>query len=185
MIYPIVIIGDPILREETKEINKDYPNLPKLIDDMFETMYEASGVGLAAPQIGLPIRLFVVDASPMEEEGLEGFKKVFINPEILTEEGEGWKFEEGCLSIPGLREMVERQADIRISYYDENFNHHEETYSGLAARVIQHEYDHLEGILFTDKLSPLRKSLIKNKLAAISKGMVKADYKYKVYRKKK
>ena len=178
MILPIVAYGDPVLRKETEEIDKDYPDLDNLIEDMFETMYKAQGVGLAAPQIGKSIRLFIVDADPFAEDEpeLAGFKKVFINPIILEEEGKEWKFNEGCLSIPGIREDVSRKPDITIEYYDENWNLKEEKYTGLAARIIQHEYDHIEGILFTDKLSPLKRKLLKTKLNNIAKGNIKVGY---------
>ena len=148
---------------------------------MFETMYAAHGVGLAAPQVGLSIRLFIVDAKPFaeDEEGLANFKKIFINPQILEENGEKWSFNEGCLSIPDIREDIQRQETIRISYLDEKGNAYEETYSGMAARIIQHEYDHIEGKLFVDKLSPLRKAMLKSKLESISKGFIKVDYKMK------
>ncbi len=185
MIFPIVAYGDPVLKKKAKDITKDYPNLSELIENMFETMYNASGVGLAAPQIGLPIRLFVIDAEPFaddeelsEEEvkTLKGFKKVFINATIAEETGEEWAFTEGCLSIPDIREDVFRNDTITINYLDENFVEHTEVYGGLAARVIQHEYDHIEGILFTDRLSSLKKRLIKGKLTNISKGKVNPDY---------
>ncbi|GLB50239.1 peptide deformylase [Neptunitalea lumnitzerae] len=185
MILPIVAYGDPVLRKEAKEISAEYPNLQDLIANMFETMYSASGVGIAAPQVGLAIRLFVIDASPFaedeeltdkEREVLTDFKKVFINAKILEETGDEWGFSEGCLSIPDIREDVFRPETVKIEYYDENFNKHVEEYDGLAARVIQHEYDHIEGILFTDKLSSLKKRLLKGKLANISKGKVKIDY---------
>lgn len=189
MILPIVAYGDPVLKREGAEIDENYPNLLKLIEDMFETMYAASGVGLAAPQIGKSIRLFIVDASPFANEddeeidekavGLENFKKVFINPIIEEENGEDWAFQEGCLSIPGIREDVYRQEKINISYYDENFKFHEEEFTGYAARVIQHEYDHVDGILFTDHLPPLKKRLLTKKLKNISKGDVPVDYKMK------
>ncbi|MGY6561514.1 MAG: peptide deformylase [Luteibaculaceae bacterium] len=190
MIYPIVLFGHPVLKKEAEEIDANYPELKKLIDDMFETMYNAHGVGLAAPQIGKGIRMFVVDASPFaediedpkEKELLERFKKVFINPIIVQEEGEEWGFEEGCLSIPEVREIVKRKPKITIEYQDENFNLIEETYEGLAARVIQHEYDHIEGVLFVDKINPLRKRLIKKKLGEISKGNCRASYNTKIYR---
>lgn len=181
MIYPIVVYGDPVLNQEAEEISKDYPGLPKLIDDMFETMYAAHGVGLAAPQIGKSIRLFVVDGSPMDEDELADFKKVFINPEILEESDEEWKFEEGCLSIPGLREKVERPEEITMRYMDENFQEHTETFNGLKARIIQHEYDHIEGILFTEHLSAFKKSLIRGKLNSISKGEFEKNYPVKIY----
>ena len=187
MKLPIIAYGDPILRRKAAEINSDYPNLEQLIADMFETMYNAHGVGLAAPQVGLSIRLFVIDATPFAEddEKLKDFKKVFINAQILSEEGEKWDFNEGCLSIPDIREDISRNSDITISYYDENWKQHIETYTGLAARIIQHEYDHIEGKLFTDKLSPLRKAMLKNRLDSISKGMVKVDYKMKFPAQKK
>ena len=178
MILPVVAFGDPVLREVGIDISKDFDGLPKLIENMWETMYGAEGVGLAAPQIGKSIRLFVIDASPFAEDepGLEGFKKVFINAEILEETGEEWAFKEGCLSIPGLRDNVKRQETIKIKYFDEQFKEHIEEYSGFAERVIQHEYDHIDGILFTDKINPLKKQMIKRKLTDISKGIVKVGY---------
>lgn len=178
MILPVVAFGDPVLREIGINLSKDYEGLPKLIENMWETMYGAEGVGLAAPQIGKSIRLFIIDASPFAEDepGLEGFKKVFINAEILEETGEEWAFKEGCLSIPGLRDNVKRQETIKIKYFDEHFKEHIEEYSGFAARVIQHEYDHINGILFTDKINPLKKQMIKRKLTDISKGIVKVGY---------
>lgn len=181
MKLPIVAYGDPVLKKVANEINQDYHGLKDLIVNMFETMYAASGVGLAAPQVGLSIRLFVVDASPFseDEKELEDFKKVFINPKIEEEIGEKWDFNEGCLSIPDVRENVSRHKEIKISYYDENFNFFEESFTGLAARVIQHEYDHIQGKLFTDRLNPLRKTMLKSRLDAISKGIVKVDYKMK------
>lgn len=187
MKLPIIAYGDPILRRKAAEINSDYPNLEQLIADMFETMYNAHGVGLAAPQVGLSIRLFVIDATPFAEddEKLKDFKKVFINAQILSEEGEKWDFNEGCLSIPDIREDIGRNPVITISYCDESWKQHTETYTGLAARIIQHEYDHIEGKLFTDKLSPLRKAMLKNRLDSISKGMVKVDYKMKFPAQKK
>jgi peptide deformylase len=179
MIYPIVAYGDPVLKKKAADIPKDYPNLKELIADMYETMYNAHGVGLAAPQIGLSIRLFVVDGAPFEEEEVKDFKQVFINAKILEEDGEAWKFNEGCLSIPQIREDISRLESIRIQYYDADWNLKTETFEGLAARIIQHEYDHTEGILFVDKLSPLRRRILKNKLQDISKGKVDADYKMK------
>jgi len=181
MKLPIVAYGDPILKRKALAIDQNYPNLDQLIADMFETMYGAHGVGIAAPQVGLSIRLFVIDASPFEEDEpqLKDFKKVFINAEIIQEEGEKWDFSEGCLSIPDIREEVSRHRIIRIRYFDENWVAHEETYDGLAARVIQHEYDHIEGKLFTDKLGVLKKAMLKSKLEAISKGQIKVDYKMK------
>lgn len=179
MIYPIVAYGDPVLKKKASEVPKDYPGLTQLIADMYETMYNAHGVGLAAPQIGLSLRLFVTDGAPFEEEEVKDFKQVFINAKILEEDGEEWKFNEGCLSIPQVREDISRLETIRIQYYDENWNLKVENFDGLAARIIQHEYDHTEGILFVDKISPLRKRLIKNRLLDISKGKVEADYKMK------
>jgi len=181
MKLPIISYGDPILKRKGETIDKDYPGLEQLIADMFETMYAANGVGLAAPQIGRSIRLFVVDASPYKEDepGLSDFKKVFINAELLDEEGDKWLFNEGCLSIPDVREDISRYPTIRIRYVDENWEQHEEVLDGLAARIVQHEYDHIEGKLFTDKLSPLRKAMIKSKLDAISRGQVDVDYKMK------
>lgn len=185
MILPIVAYGDPVLRKVAVEIDADYPNLEKLISNMKETMYNASGVGLAAPQIGKAIRLFLIDASPFAEdedlpekdrEVLKTFNRVFINAQITEEEGEEWVFNEGCLSIPDVREDVFRQPKITIEYQDEDFKKHTETLDGLAARVFQHEYDHIEGILFTDKLSTLKKRLIKKRLENISKGKITADY---------
>jgi peptide deformylase len=189
MILPVVAIGDPVLKKVAENIDKDYEGLSNLIEDMFETMYNASGVGLAAPQIGKSIRLFVIDASPFaedEEEGtemLKGFKKVFINAEILDEKGDEWGFNEGCLSIPGIREEVFRQEKLTIKYLDENFKEHKESYDGYAARIIQHEYDHIEGVLFTDLISPLRKRMLKRKLEEISRGEVDVAYKMKFNRK--
>lgn len=190
MILPIVAYGDPVLKKDAEEISKDYLGLKELIEDMFETMYAAQGVGLAAPQIGKSIRLFVVDGSPFAEqdedeepdpmaEGMEGFKKVFINPIIEEEEGEEWGFHEGCLSIPKIREEVFRKEVIHISYYDENWNLKEERFDGYKARIIQHEYDHIEGILFTDHLSPLKRRLLTKKLQNISKGIISVSYKMK------
>jgi peptide deformylase len=175
MKLPIVAYGDPVLKKVCVDIDEAYPDLKQLISNMFETMNNASGVGLAAPQVGLPIRLFIVDTKADEDE--EVFKKVFINAQILEETGEPWAFNEGCLSIPEVREDILRKPNILIRYYDENWKLHEEKVSGFAARVIQHEYDHIEGKLFTDKLSLLRKQLLKSKLDAISKGNVRTDYK--------
>lgn len=185
MILPIVAYGDAVLRKKGKDINKDYPKLNEVIENMFETMYNAMGVGLAAPQVGLPIRLFVIDTTPFaddedltkeEQDQLKGFKKVFINAKILDESGGEWSFNEGCLSIPDIREDVTREETIKIEYFDENFEKHTEEFNGLIARVIQHEYDHIEGVLFTDKLSSLKKRLLKGKLSNISKGKIKVDY---------
>ena len=179
MIYPIVLFGDPVLKKKAADIPKG-ASVKELIADMFETMYSASGVGLAAPQIGKSIRLFVVDDYPMMDEGEEGVKKAFINPQIIDEHGEEWAFEEGCLSIPGIREDVLRKAVVKIRYFDEDWNEHEEEYDDIHARVIQHEYDHIEGVLFTDHISSFKKRLLKGKLANISKGKVDADYRVKV-----
>ncbi|MGB0887794.1 MAG: peptide deformylase [Vicingaceae bacterium] len=183
MILPIVAYGDPVLRKETEEIEKDYPDLNILIEDMFETMYAAKGVGLAAPQIGKAIRLFIVDASGFNEDGeypeLADFKRVYINPIIVEETGKEWKFEEGCLSIPGIREDVSRKPNVVIEYYNEKFELIEETLDGLAARVVQHEYDHIEATLFTDHINPLKKRLIKGKLNDIAKGNVQVGYRMK------
>ena len=177
-VIPIVAYGDPVLKEKAQPIDQDYPGLGQLIEDMWETMYKASGVGLAAPQVGKSIRLFVIDATPFAEEEpeLDGFKKVFINAVILEESGDLWLFNEGCLSFPELREDIRRQSRIRIKYMDENFQEHEDEYSGLTARIIQHEYDHIEGILMVDRISPLKKTLLRKKLGNISKGLVSTDY---------
>lgn len=185
MKLPIVAYGDPILKKIATDIDKDYPELQKLISDMFDTMYYANGVGLAAPQIGLPIRLFIVDISEDEEDGTPGYKKVFINAKILEETGEAWLFNEGCLSIPDIRENVSRKPNIKVTYLDENFVEHTDDVDGMPARVIQHEYDHIEGKLFTDKISVLRKTMLKSKLDAISKGNIKTDYKMKFLNKSK
>jgi len=188
MILPVTAYGDPVLRKVGVEIDKDYPNLLELIENMKETMVSAQGVGLAAPQIGKAIRLFIVDTSPFAEDEeledeertfLDDFKKVFINAKILKEEGEEWPFTEGCLSIPDIREDVFRQEKITIEYVDENFEKHIDILDGLAARVVQHEYDHTEGIMFTDKISSLKKRLIKKKLENITKGKVNPDYRMK------
>jgi len=193
MILPIVGYGDPVLRKKAIDIPQDLPNLTQIVADMYETMYKAFGVGLAAPQVGLSIRLFVIDTRPFsddedlpkeEQEQLAGFKKAFINATILKEEGEEWGFNEGCLSIPEVREDVYRHEKITIEYYDEDFNKFTEVYDGLIARVIQHEYDHIEGILFTDKISSLKKRLIQKKLQNIMEGKTRPDYKMKFVAKK-
>ena len=178
MIYPILVYGHPILRKVAEEIDRDYPGLQQLIDDLFETMYHSDGLGLAAPQIGKSVRIFVIDGKPIAEDEpeLADFKKVFINCHIVEKYGELKLMNEGCLSIPNLREEVNRESHIRIKYYDENWNFHDEEYDGYKARIIQHEYDHLDGIMFTDLVSPLRKRLIKSKLTAISKGKFESDY---------
>ena len=181
MIYPIVIYGSQILRNESVDITPDYPELKKLIDDMWITLAEAEGVGLAAPQIGKNIRLFIVDCTPWGEDDptLANYKRVFINPEIYEESEETSLFEEGCLSLPGLHENVRRPVAIRMRYLDENFVEHDEEFTGKPARVIQHEYDHIEGLVFTDHLAPIRKNLIKNKLQKMARGSYKAFYKTK------
>lgn len=188
MILPIVAYGDPVLKKKAKEINAEYPGLSELIENMWETMHNANGIGLAAPQIGRSIRLFVVDATPFAEpdedgeggdEFLVGFKKVFINAQITSETGEEWPYNEGCLSIPDIHEDVYRHPDITMTYLDENFVEHTETFTGMAARIIQHEYDHIDGILFTDKLSSLRRRLLKSRLTAISKGKIRVGYRMK------
>lgn len=177
MIYPIVAYGDPILKKKAIDIDANYPKLKELITNMYETMYDSSGVGLAAPQIGIGIRLFVVDCSPFDEEpAAQDFKKTFINPVITEETGDKWNFKEGCLSIPGIREEVARHPQLTITYLDEDFNEQTASYDGVIARVIQHEYDHLEGILFIDKLNPLKKRMIQGKLNDIQKGKVDVDY---------
>lgn len=185
MILPIIAYGDPVLRKLGKSIDKDYPALESLLDNMFETMYGAKGIGLAAPQIGLPIRIFIVDATPFKDDEeleleernfLSTFKQVFINAQIIDETGDEWVFNEGCLSIPDVREDVFRNETVKIEYLDEKFEKYTKEFSGIAARIIQHEYDHIQGILFTDKLSSLKKRLIKGKLANISKGKIRIDY---------
>jgi peptide deformylase len=179
MTFPIVVYGHPILRKVAAEITKEYPGLDKLIEDLFETMYYSEGLGLAAPQIGKSIRIFVIDGKPAAEDepSLADFKKAFINPQITERCGELQPMNEGCLSIPNLREEVMRESHIRITYYDENWEFHDEVYDGYKARIIQHEYDHLDGILFPDRLTPLCRRLLKGKLTAISKGNFEADYK--------
>lgn len=178
MSLPVFLYGSPILRKVAKDIPEDYPELDEFIDALFETMYHSDGIGLAAPQVGKSIRIFVLDASPLEEDdpALKGFRKVFINPRITSYEGEVIAYNEGCLSIPEIREDVERESAIRIAYCDKDFNYREEYYEGIIARIIQHEYDHLEGRLFTDLISPLKKRLLKRKLTSISKGKVEVKY---------
>jgi len=176
MIYPIVVYGDAVLRKRAKDIEKG-KDIAALVNDMFETMHAAHGIGLAAPQIGKGIRLFVVDGTTLEDEPkLKDFKKVFVNPVMLNEDGKPWPFEEGCLSIPNIREEVERPEKIRIQYYDQDWNACEEEFDGMKARIIQHEYDHIEGKLFIDYLTPLKKRMLKGKLADISKGDVDTEY---------
>ena len=185
MILPILPYGNPILKAKALEINKSYPKLKDLIKNMWDTMYSANGVGLAAPQIGLSIRIFVIDTFPFSEQEelskkesieLSSFKKVFINPKIIEKNGKDWDFNEGCLSIPDIREDISRKESIKINFLDENFVSRNLILSGIKARVVQHEYDHLEGILFTDYLSPLKKRILKKKLYNISKGKIKTDY---------
>ncbi len=194
MILPIVAYGDAVLRKVAKDIDKEYPKFQELLENMWETMYNANGVGLAAPQIGLPIRMFLVDTTPFsddedlskeEREALNGFKKVFINAKIELEEGDEWAFNEGCLSIPDIREDVKRKGTITISYLDADFKEQRDTYDGLLARVIQHEYDHIEGILFTDKLSSLKKRLLKARLKNIAQGKIRVDYRMRFPEMKK
>ncbi len=182
MIYPIVIYGSPVLRKVAQEIDKDYPDLEEFIKNMWETMYVSDGVGLAAPQVGKSVRLFVIDGSPFEEDEpqLKDFKKTFINAKIVERGKDEVELNEGCLSIPLLREDVSRPTKIRLQYQDEDFNHHDEWFEGMAARIIQHEYDHTEGILFTDKVAPIKKRLLKSKLNAISKGKFNVNYKVKL-----
>lgn len=179
MVLPVFVYGHPVLRRVAKEIDQDYENLDQFVADMFETMYDSDGIGLASPQVGKSIRLFVIDARPLEDEEpeMKDFLKVFINPQIIEKSGETSAFNEGCLSIPNLREEVIREPKIRITYYDEDFNFYDEEYDGTLSRIIQHEYDHLEGIMFTDLVSPLRKRLLRGKLMAISKGKFEAKYK--------
>ena len=193
MIIPIYGYGEPVLRKVGEEVSSEYPNLSAIIANMYDTMYNAFGVGLAAPQIGLPIRLFIIDTEPFsdsedlskeEKSKLKGFKQTFINAKILLEDGEEWFFNEGCLSIPDVREDVSRNERITIEYYDEAFNKKTEVFDGLIARVIQHEYDHIEGILFTDKISTLKKTLIKKKLQNIMDGKAFPDYRMKFANKK-
>jgi peptide deformylase len=194
MILPIVGYGDPVLRKLCEEVTKENSELTDILANMYETMYNACGVGLAAPQVGLPIRVFVVDTdpfsdsddiSPEEATALKGFKKTFINAKMILEEGEEWSFNEGCLSIPDVREDVFRHEKITIEYYDEDFNKKIESYDGIIARVIQHEYDHIEGILFTDKISTFKKQLIKKKLQNIMEGKARPDYRMKLVSKKR
>ncbi len=179
MIYPVYIYGHPILRRKSVDIDQDYEKLDELINNMFETMYKAEGVGLAAPQVGKNLRIFIVDGTPYAEDEpeLEEFRKVFINAHIIERDGVVVPMNEGCLSIPEIREDVDRESRIHIQYYDENWEYHDEVMEGYRARIIQHEYDHLDGILFTDKVSPIRRRLIKGKLNGLSKGKFDVDYK--------
>ena len=201
MVLPIIVYGDPVLRKVGEKIDANYPDLDKVIHDMFETMYSAKGVGLAAPQIGKSIQLFIVDTHPFSESDDEDdndneftpeqkkqlavFKKIFINAKIINESGPEWAFSEGCLSIPKIRENVNRLPEIEIEYYDEKFKKHTEKFNGVIARVIQHEFDHIQGVLFTDKISPFKRKLISGKLKDIASGKTTADYKTKVYKPKK
>ena len=180
MIYPIVVYGDPVLKKKAVDIVQGEIDVVQLSQDMFETMRGAQGIGLAAPQIGKSIRMFVVDGTPIEEDEMQDFVKVFINPQIIEEFGDEWDFEEGCLSIPNIREDVSRNAKLRIKYFDENWVEHEEEYDGMKARIIQHEYDHIEGILFTDHLTPFKRRMLKGKLLNITKGKMKVDYRVQI-----
>ncbi|WP_462247377.1 peptide deformylase [Ekhidna sp.] len=182
MIFPIVLYGDPVLKKKASEVAEGDESVKEFVESMYETMYAAQGVGLAAPQVGESLRVFVIDTTPMEEDEEDGLKMAFINPIMIDELGEEWAFEEGCLSIPGVRADVNRKPEIRIEYFDENWELHEETFDGMKARVIQHEYDHIEGKLFTDYLTPFKKRLIKGKLANISKGKTDAEYRVKIPR---
>ena len=187
MILPIVAYGDPILKQVGENISLNYPELSELIDSMYDTMYASKGVGLAAPQIGLSIRLFVIDCKPFKDDNpsLEMLKKTFINAELISEEGEAWFFREGCLSIPEIREEVLRKPRILLRYFDENFVEHLEHFEGISARVIQHEYDHIEGVLFTDYLSPLRKRMIQKRLTDIKNGKINTKYRMRFFKPKK
>jgi peptide deformylase len=182
MKYPITVYGDPILRKKAKQVEKNSGDLKEFIENMWETMYYSDGVGLAAPQVGKSVRIFMVDASSGadEEPELKDFKKVFINPEIIETSGDKWVMNEGCLSLPEIREDVTRPDEVRIKYFDEDFNEYEDVFKGFAGRIIQHEYDHLEGILFIDYLSPLRKRLLKSKLNNIARGKISPHYRIKV-----
>jgi peptide deformylase len=183
MILPVYAYGQPVLRQKAAEIDKDYPNLQGLIADMFETMYASNGIGLAAPQIGLGIRLFITDGSEIEDIKPEGFKQVFINPQMIEEFDEKWDYEEGCLSIPQVRADVNRHSKLVLRYFDENWQEHTHEFEGMAARIIQHEYDHIEGILFTDRIHPLKRTMLKSRLNGISQGRVNVSYKMKFAKK--
>ncbi len=176
MIYPIVMYGDPVLRQRAKEIEVG-TDIKQLVADMFETMEAANGIGLAAPQIGKSVRVFVIDGTSIDDEpDMDDFRKAFVNPVVLNEDGTPWEFEEGCLSIPNIREKITRKEKLNIRYYDEDWNLHEEEFDGMKARIVQHEFDHIEGKLFVDYLTPLKKRLLKGKLADISKGKVDTEY---------
>ncbi|NBC83905.1 MAG: peptide deformylase [Bacteroidetes bacterium] len=183
MVYPVYLYGMPVLRKVAQDNDLNDPDLPRLIDDMWETMYHSDGIGLAAPQIGKSTRLFVVDATLLKEEYPEAgdFKETFLNARKVEESGDPWVFNEGCLSLPNLREDITRKSKIRLQYYDRDHKYHDKTFDGVIARIIQHEYDHIEGILFIDYLAPLRKKLLKSKLNAISKGKVDIKYKIKTF----
>ncbi len=183
MILPIYAYGSPVLRKKAVDITPDYPDLKNLIANMYTTMYESDGIGLAAPQVGLSIRLFVIDGSHIDGIKPEGFKQTFINAQILEETGEEWKYEEGCLSIPRIHENVSRKPVVKVRYMDEDFVEHTKTFDGMAARIIQHEYDHIEGILFIDHISPLKRNLLKGKLNNITLGKVDHHYKMRFPKK--
>jgi len=178
MTYPIYVYGHPVLRKVAQDIGRDFPDLNKFIDDMFETMYQSEGLGLAAPQVGKSIRVFVVDGEPLADDHpeMKGFRQAFINPRVTERRGEIVPMNEGCLSIPGIHEEVDRESQLRIQYYDQDWNFRDEVYNGYKARVVLHEYDHLDGVLFTDKLHPLRRRLLRGKLNDIGKGNFEADY---------
>ena len=182
MIYPIFVYGQPVLRKVAQEIEKDRPNFQQFVQNMFETMEKSDGVGLAAPQVGESLRLFVIDGSAFAKDDptMDGFRRAFVNAKIYETSGENTVFNEGCLSLPGIREDITRKSIIKMTYYDENFELHDETFEGLRARVIQHEYDHLEGKLLIDHVNPLKRKLLKRKLNDISKGIVDIDYKIKI-----
>lgn len=182
MILPIIAYGHPVLKKKAKEVPNDYAQLEVLLENMWETMYNANGVGLAAPQVGLSYRIFLVDTEQVFEEKEKGIKQAFINATIIEEEGKLWAYEEGCLSIPHIKADIDRLSQITIEYYDEDFKKQTKTFDGMNARVIQHEYDHIEGKLFTEKIKPLKKRFIKRKLEAIKAGKVKADYRLKFYK---
>ncbi len=180
MIYPVTVFGDPVLRKKAEPITEDFKDLKGFIQNMFETMYTSDGVGLAAPQVGQSVRIFVLDTTTDEEDEPAGIKRAFINPEIIEKYGDEWSMNEGCLSVPEIREDVLRPESVVLKYFDENMVEHEETFNGFTARVIQHEYDHLEGIMFVDYLNPLKKRILKSKLIAISKGKVIPKYRIKI-----
>jgi peptide deformylase len=183
MIFPVYAYGHAVLKQKAVEIGPEYPALQELIANMFETMYASNGIGLAAPQVGLGIRLFIADGSAIEDIKPEGFKQVFINPEIIEEFDYKWDYEEGCLSIPHVRADVNRHSKLVIRYFDEHFQEHTHEFDGMAARIIQHEYDHIEGILFTDRINPLKRTLLKSRLQNISTGRVNVSYKMKFPKK--